>query len=303
MSEIRQLLNDKILELEQIRKIKLHIVQLKERLTDEEKALEVMGIMLDKEQRDVELLEKEGFQSMWHKFIGDREEKLEKEKEEYVRAALRFNVLFKSVELGKFELGLLEKKDQNDDAIKQQVDELIKKRGDELLQLDPVHGNQLRIIYNEKDRLNKLSSNIEIAYEAGQLAYGHVRRIESYIHAAKDSRMWHQTLYHARDMSVKARHIIIYFINELSQVYDTKPYQFDLKIEDDNDFSMLFPTSIMLGWRYDQSIKKSLQNIRETRFEIQNVLDKLEQEKIIVRENLKELDEKYRNVILDSLKT
>src|SRR5687767_10856400 len=137
MSEIRKLLKEKILELEQIRKIKLHIVHLRDRLKDEEKALEVMGIMLDKEQRDVELLEKEGFQSMLRKFIGDREQKLEKEKDEYVRAALRYNALFKSVELIKYELDLLEKKDQNEDAVKYHVEELISKRGEELLRLDP----------------------------------------------------------------------------------------------------------------------------------------------------------------------
>lgn len=300
MSEIRKLLKEKILELEQIRKIKLHIVHLKDRLKDEEKALEVMGIMLDKEQRDVELLEKEGLQSMLRKLIGDREQKLEKEKDEYVRAALRYNALFKSVELIKYELSLLEKKEQNDDTVKIEVEELIQKRGEEILRIEPENAAQIQNVFKEKDKLHKFSANIDEAYEAGQLAYGHVRRIENYIHAAKDSRMWHQTLYHARDMGVKARHIMIYFLTELSEVLDTDHYKFNLQIEDDNDFSMVFPVYITFGWRYEQSIEKSLQNIKETRLEIQKVLDQLEREKINVKESLKALDEKHRNLIINS---
>ncbi|MBK8833020.1 MAG: hypothetical protein IPN60_19610 [Saprospiraceae bacterium] len=87
MSELQQQLKESIQELETIRKVSEHTAQLRERLAAEEKALLVMETTLAKEQRDVETLESEGLTSMFRKFIGDREEKLEKEREEYLRAS------------------------------------------------------------------------------------------------------------------------------------------------------------------------------------------------------------------------
>lgn len=79
MSELQQQLKESIQELETIRKVSEHTAQLRERLAAEEKALLVMETTLAKEQRDVETLESEGLTTMFRKFIGDREEKLEKE--------------------------------------------------------------------------------------------------------------------------------------------------------------------------------------------------------------------------------
>src|SRR5688572_22729658 len=110
MSEIHQQLQETIQELERIKKIKQHTLQLEERLQQEMNSLAVMEKTLQKEQRDVELLEKEGLSTMLRKFIGDREEKLEKEREEYLRASLKYNELYKSVNLIRFELDLLSKK-------------------------------------------------------------------------------------------------------------------------------------------------------------------------------------------------
>ena len=104
MTELQQQLRESIRELEQIRKVQDHTAELRIRLKAEEKDLEVMEKMLEAEQMDVEELEREGLTTMFHKFLGDREQKLDKEREEYLRASLRFNELFKSVKLIRFEL-------------------------------------------------------------------------------------------------------------------------------------------------------------------------------------------------------
>ena len=104
MSELQQQLKESIEELTRIRMVGEHMRQLTSRLQAEEKALQVMEATLTKEQRDVEALEREGLTSMFRKFLGDREEKLEKEREEYLKASLRYNEIYKSVELIRFEL-------------------------------------------------------------------------------------------------------------------------------------------------------------------------------------------------------
>src|SRR6187551_695494 len=117
MTQLHQQLQEAIREAERIRKIKEHTSELTIRLESEEKALLAMEATLTKEQRDVETLEREGLTTMFRKFIGDREEELDKEREEYLRASLRFNEIYKSVELIRFELDLLSKKEQNLEAV------------------------------------------------------------------------------------------------------------------------------------------------------------------------------------------
>ena len=162
MSELQQQLKESIQELETIRKVSEHTAQLRERLAAEEKALLVMETTLAKEQRDVETLEREGLTSMFRKFIGDREEKLEKEREEYLRASLRFNELFKSVELIRFELDLLSKKEQSQDTVARRVETLIAYREKELLDLDPQVALVLKGINQQADKLHKYLSLIHI---------------------------------------------------------------------------------------------------------------------------------------------
>jgi hypothetical protein len=60
MTDLHRQLHDSIKELEQIRKIKGHTAELNQRLVEEQSALNEMEKILDKEQRDVEELEKEG---------------------------------------------------------------------------------------------------------------------------------------------------------------------------------------------------------------------------------------------------
>jgi hypothetical protein len=115
-----------------------------------------MGIALDKEQKDVELLEKEGLTTMFHKFLGDREAKLDKEREEYLKASLRYNEIYKSVALIRYELDLLSKKEENQENVEREIAVLLKQREEELMQYDPEVALQLKGINDQVDKLHKV---------------------------------------------------------------------------------------------------------------------------------------------------
>jgi hypothetical protein len=185
MTAIHQQLKDSIRELEQIRKIKTHTAELQNRLAAEEKALHLMERQLDKEQRDVETLEREGLTAMFYKFLGDREERLIQEREEYLRASLRYNDLFKSVQLIRFELDLLTKKEQQEAAVERRIDSLIAHREEELLIHDPSAGHTLKGIHKETDKLNAYAIEVEEAYAAGTKALDLVRLTESHLLEAR----------------------------------------------------------------------------------------------------------------------
>ena len=302
MSELQQQLKESIQELETIRKVSEHTAQLRERLAAEEKALLVMETTLAKEQRDVETLEREGLTSMFRKFIGDREEKLEKEREEYLRASLRFNELFKSVELIRFELDLLSKKEQSQDTVARRVETLIAYREKELLDLDPQVALVLKGINQQADKLHKYSVEVEEAHAAGMRALELVRGceqnlIEAQLMGQRD--MWgskyhgtghrkHDAIDRARDLAYRSRHELIRFGNELQDVFKGMQLDVNMTIEDFGRFTDVFFDNLITDYLIQQKISKSLVNVNGTRQRLDYIMLSVDSERGVIREKLEE---------------
>ena len=314
MSELQQQLKESIQELETIRKVSEHTAQLRKRLAAEEKALLVMETTLAKEQRDVETLEREGLTSMFRKFIGDREEKLEKEREEYLRASLRFNELFKSVELIRFELDLLSKKEQSQDSVARRVETLIAYREKELLDLDPQVALVLKGINQQADKLHKYSVEVEEAHAAGKRALELVRGceqnlIEAQLMGQRD--MWgskyhgtghrkHDAIDRARDLAYRSRHELIRFGNELQDVFKGMQLDVNMTIEDFGRFTDVFFDNLITDYLIQQKISKSLVNVNGTRQRLDYIMLSVDSERGVIREKLERLEEERKKVVVSS---
>ncbi len=312
MSTTHQKLKASIRKLEQINKIEGHVNQLKQRLTFEENALQLMEKTLAKEQRDVEILEKEGLTSMFRKFLGDREEKLEKEREEYLRASLRFNELYKSVELIHFELDLLEKKQQVKEATAHKIKELMQKREKELIALDAQGALALKSIHDQADKLSTYSVEVEEAYKAGEEALEYVSKAERFLLTARklgqsqrwggrypgDSRTKFGAIDSARKMAYQSRHALIRFGNELKDVYADYELQFNMTLEDFGNFANVFFDSLITDYFIQQKITKSLINITDTRKNVEVILNTLNTERSAIADKETSLAVEREKIIL-----
>ena len=314
MSELQQRLRESIQELEQIRKIQVHTAQLSTRLEEEEKALQVMETSLAKEQRDVETLEREGLTSMFRKFLGDREEQLDKEREEYLRASLKFNEIYKSVELIRFELDLLSKKEQNYDAVLRRVEALITEREKELMDLDPNIALVLKGINQQTDKLHQYSVEVEEAYAAGTKALTLVSGAEKHLINARfmgQQEMWgrrHQGNYHmkresievARDLAYQSRHALIRFGNELQDVFKGLQLNVSMEIEEFGAFAEIFFNNLITDYLVQQKITKSLVNVTGTRQRVEVIMQSLDKERGVIREKLEKLEMERKKVVVES---
>lgn len=315
MTEIHKQLKESIQELEQIRNIRQHTADLQTRLAAEEKALSMMEIQLDKEQRDVETLEREGLTTMFHKFLGDREERLEKEREEYLRASLRFNELYKSVQLIRYELDLLSKKTRDEESVVRRIDSLIAHRGEELMRLDVVAAYELRGINQHTDKLNKYAVEVEEAFTAGAQALELVRKTERYLYEAQQlgqrdiwgssrhhgtGHLKHQAIDHAKEMAHQAKHALIRFGNELKDVFRNLEVEFKMEIDDFKRFADIFFDNLITDWMVQQKINTSLANVSSTRQYVEYLMDQLNQERGIVKDKLESLEHQRTKVILSA---
>lgn len=312
MTDLQQQLQESIRELEQIRKIKSHTAELNKRLAEEQAALNQMEKTLDKEQRDVETLEREGLTTMFRKFIGDREEKLEKEREEYLKASLRYNELYKSVGLIQYELDLLMKKEQNEEVVARRVEVQMKMREDEIMQLDPLVGGELKNLHEQTDRLQKYLVQVEEAFHAGSDAFDLVSRTESFLRQAQgwgQRDMWggnhsgsgylkHQAIDQAKNCASQSRHALIRFSNELKDVYQNFQLQTNMEIDEFNKFGDLFFDNIISDYYAQQKINKALTNVIWTREQVEQILHQLEAEKGNIKSKFEQLEEQRKKIIL-----
>ncbi len=303
MSQLFQQLQEAIRELESINKVNAHTAQLKERLVQEEHELELMERTLSKEQRDVEALESEGLSSMFRKFLGDREEKLEKEREEYLRASLKFNELFKSVELIRFELDLLSKKSASIDAVQGKIKTLMQQREEELMRLNGDAAQALRGIHTQSDALQRYHVEVEEAHTAGVKALEFVRSAEHSLHQALlmgQRDMWggkrygsghakHNYIDHARQMAYQSRHALIRFGNEIKDVFKDRDLEVNMEIEEFGRFTDVFFDNIITDYIIQQKISKSLGNITGTRQRLDLLMQLLDGERSVIREKAEQL--------------
>ncbi len=315
MSQLQQQLKESIQELEQIRKIKEHTTQLVSRLEEEEKALHAMGVTLAKEQRDVETLEREGLTTMFRKFLGDREEKLDKEREEYLRASLRYNELYKSIELIRFELDLLSKKEQTLETVERRVETLIAYREKELMDLDPKTALVLKGINQQTDKLHKYNVEVDEAIGAGARALEFVQGAEQQLIHARfigQEDMWgkryrgtgqrkHDAIDRARDLAYKSRHELIRFGNELQDVFKGMQLEINMDIEKFGRFADIFFDNLITDYLVQQQISKSLVNITSTRQRLDIIMQSLNNERNVIREKLEHLEKERKAVIVSSL--
>lgn len=314
ISEILIKLKEKIQEAETIRKIRTYTIQLQTRLTEEEKALAAMEKTLAKEQRDVETLEKEGLTTMFHKFLGDREERLQKERQDYLTAALRYNELYKSVELIRYELDLLSKKEQNLAFVEKEIAALMIKREEELMSVDPEVAKQLKEIHEQQDKLHQFEVEVNQALSAGNHATELVRKTEYYLREgqhADPNNQWgsryrgsivnYQAVDYARDIAYQAKQALIKFGNEYRDVYSDQPFQVSMEIEEFGRFAEFFINNLITDWIVKQKLSKSLSSVINARRQLEPLVQRLDQEKMGISNKLAELKKQKDMAIVNSL--
>lgn len=314
MSKVHQQLKANIQKLEQIDKIEIHIGQLAARLEAEEKALALMEKTLAKEQRDVEILEKEGLTTMFRKFLGDREEKLEKEREDYLRASLRFNELYKSVELIRFELDVLEKKRDQRETIVMRIERFMKAREKELMELNTKQADELKSIHAQTDKLSKFSTEVEEAYTAGLNALKLVSNTEQSLLSAREmgkrqvwsgrqtgaSRSKFRAIDSARKMAIQSRHALIHFGHELKDVYPDYEFQFNMTLAEFGQFANVFFDNLITDFFIQQKVSQSLANVTGTRKHLEEILNTLNMERGGIKDKEKALEAERIKIIVSA---
>ncbi|PHN07443.1 hypothetical protein [Flavilitoribacter nigricans] len=140
-----------------------------------------LGRTMDKEHQDLLDLEKWSVKELFIKVI-NKQEQLEKEKEEYLQAAIAFQDAKKELEMLDFEINVLREKEKGAETIKKQIRELYELREADILQHQPDH--PLKPVLSDLARWNQIDRELEEAILHGANAQSLLEEISQNLHRA-----------------------------------------------------------------------------------------------------------------------
>lgn len=169
---------------------KNHLAKLKERIVKNEYDLKLLERIMEKEYEDVRSLEKLSVHSLFQSILGNKEERYEIEKQEYLQSVLKHREYAKTLDLMLYEQMVLEGKVANEEKVFNALNELLIKR-DQVISAKYLSLRQiLRQINQEIDQRLAAQREIHEANIVGTKARSCLNSMIALLTKAHDLEAW-----------------------------------------------------------------------------------------------------------------
>ncbi|MBL4936626.1 hypothetical protein JK636_12745 [Clostridium sp. YIM B02515] len=306
-------------------KINREILEVKERVRRREKILSFINHaddnlknelhrkdelkkILSKEELDVKKLEGLSIKGMFITLLGNKEEKLDKEKAEFLAAKLKYDSCcgtVKSIEtdLQKYYGELREIGNANDD-----YEKLMRKKEQFILNAHDINTRKILDFAEERGSIEADLREIKQAIMAGNSVLNSLERAADALDTAENwgtydmfgggiisSMEKHSSIDEAVDYINDARDKLDRFRRELSDVNLSIDVTVDISSFD--KFADYFFDGIFADWNVQSKIEDSQYSLRSTIYKVQRVIDNLKVKNDLGEEKLRKVKENFRSVI------
>lgn len=307
---IQEKLEEKLEQLKSLELAKTHLIKLEQRIIKMQKKLNQLHNTLEQEYKDVEQLEKLTVRAMFEKFLGDKEAQLEKEKQEYLNAALHYNEHKKSIELLEFEKDILLKKIETYDKTKSEVHNLIRQREQSLIIEDPLAKQLIQDINKEIDnnvlikrelndaiivglKINKLMQAIALDLQKVS-SWGPYQLNRPDVHIQKK-----HYVNKAREKVYQANQLLQQFQDELDDIYDDQQVSVQSSLKSFRYFIQSFFDNLISDWVILMKIQNALYTVQQVNDKVVRITRSLQHDLKITDDKLDELKTKKERIILE----
>jgi hypothetical protein len=295
-------------------KLEKDLLQIKESLAAEREKYANLNKQLLKEGRDVKKLEGLSLSGLFLTILGSKEAQLEKERQEYLAAKLRYDEC-------RSEIDALEGKER--DTIKQLalLEGLEAKYRELLAEKEAVilsgQGGQARLLLELSEELGELKANqkeLQEAIEAGNHALLQLKKVQDSLGSAQGWGVWdilgggliataikHSRIDDARQHVHSAQQALHWFIRELKDVNPHLQTDITIDIGGFATFADYFFDGLIMDWIVQSRINESLNNVNNLVRGVSHTLRNLQQELHIVQNRLAE-GYKKRQLIIEEYK-
>lgn len=264
--------------------------------------------ILEKERKDFEKLEDLSLSSIFLSLTGKKEEKLDKEKEEYIIAKLRYEDCIKQINELETQLDDTNQLLINYEKVDKRYEDLIKEKEELLIREGGNLGNELKNKILNIDQLKVDMKELREAINAGKDALSSLDLVEEKLNSARNWGTW--DILGGGLISNMAKHSAINEANNIAKTAQVDLKKFKKELSDVNEFTSIqvnlssfasfadfFFDGILSDWFVQSKIKDSLNNVNAAMREIEVIISDLNQNINKLENNLNELELEVKNIL------
>ncbi|MBN1482781.1 hypothetical protein EH223_12565 [candidate division KSB1 bacterium] len=298
-------INKKILEtkerLAEKKRLEKIISKAKVKLREEETIVEELLKRLQKEERDVKRLESLTLTALFFETLGTKDQKLQKEQQEFVVAKLKYDNCKSSITLIKRDIEHFEYKIEKLGDPKSEYDQIMKTKEDFIKEGKNEEYNAL------VDKIVKLKSRAKELTEAITAAKKVQIELRKVIKSLKSAGNWgtldllggglvstavkHSKIDDAKRSVHQVQYLIDRFYRELSDVNKFPDSDLNIQIGAFDTFADFFFDGLIFDWIVQSKINRSLTNSETTEKEVSRIVSILEKEATKIDNELVKINE------------
>lgn len=287
-------INNELIELKALIKEKKRLERTMEKaknhMRDLERKKTELHNQLVKEELDVEKLEGLSVKNIFHTIIGDKVEKLDKEKKEAVSAKLKYDWASEEFKKVTMEINELEEKIQGLGNLDQKYNELIKKKENMLLNQSNEIKNRLDNIVEKKSQLISRRKELKEAIQAGNNLMRGLEGVKENLTSAGNWGMWdmlgggllstamkHSKIDEAKHEINRVQSLLNIFHRELKDVGEVIDVR-NIEIGSFLTFADYFFDGLFVDWSVQSKINEAKDRVYETIHKVRGIMGKLNRE-------------------------
>lgn len=285
------------------REINEEIYDLKERLRSKEKLatlrtmaieelrnrredLEELGKILEKEEKDVLKLEGTSLSSFFFNLIGKKEDKLDKERKEYLSAKMRYDECILAVRELENEVRKYDEDLMKYSGISEEYQQAIRQKQEMLINEDTDNGRKLRDLLDWINELKLDIKEVREAIDAGENASDALLEMKKPLNSAKNWGIWdmlggdffsdimkHSKINDANRLSYDVQHHLRIFQKELADV--NRFTDIKVNIGAFAKFADFFFDGLFADWFVQSRINESISNVEDAHTRVKGILSDL----------------------------
>lgn len=262
------------------------LLQAKENLNQEKERLQKLESKLKKEEADVRRLEGLSLTGMFHQVLGSKDQKLNKEKQEFLSAKLKYDQGKHAVSALEREIAFREKQRDDLGDPDAQYRDILEQKESQILSTEDKKLAQF------SEKLADLNSDVKEIKEAIVAGNGVLEELENVISSFKSAGNWgvvdligggliitavkHSKINNAKSAVNEVQHLLGRFQRELSDLKISPESQLGIDVSSFQTFADYIFDGLIFDWIVQSKINKSLNNARSMEDNMRNIMDNLQ---------------------------
>lgn len=288
-----------------------YLVSIKQQIQKEEENIEFWENAVEEDYKGIERLDAFSVKGLFNKFIGDKKDNQDLERQQYLEAVLGLKEAYKSYELLQFEAKILVDKIKMLPHKQQRIAKLIKERESRLE--DHQKKEEWSTFFSELDEATRLAQEIKEAQKVGKECTNKVQYVLELLNYAEELREWYPRFrspdYTAEKSAIDRAteefyHLKIWlrkFETEVEDIYLHQKISLISRASKFESFVEVYHNYLINDWIIRSRISSVINMMESLRDEIQKLAQAVDEKDRMVKKNIQALRTRKQELILSEL--